>query len=391
MKIVFIGGRDLHTIGGIEAYTRNLASQLVKMGHDVTVFCESAYEMEEDFRGIHLIHQRSITNPYFCKPILGLRSTWHVIRKLRDADIIHYNAWPPALWSPLARLFGIHSLMEGHRLEWKNTKYTLTERRIIRMMEAVTAYTNRNLVMCSESQTQYFIHRYGRRCFTLGSGTRLPMPDKVLSTDILDRLRIKPKKYFLLMSRLVSVKNPDILISAFKSVKDQDFRLVLAGEAYDQAYDTYLRRLAAEDSRVVFAGSVFGDDVDCLMREAYAFCNPSSTEGLSIALLEAMANRVPVIVSDIDGNREVLTDDTALWCLPRDLKSLSEVMNQAVLNPEYLRRGVESNYNLVVREYIWPMVAKKYLDYLHTLPHIRRKYGVSPDYEEFTQKSLYTS
>ena len=38
MKIVFIGGRDIHILGGIESYMYNLATQLVKMGHEPIVF-----------------------------------------------------------------------------------------------------------------------------------------------------------------------------------------------------------------------------------------------------------------------------------------------------------------------------------------------------------------
>ena len=402
MKIVFIGGRDVHAIGGIESYTRNLSLQLVSMGHEVTVFCESAYEGYEDMAGVKVIHQRSIPSPYLCKPLLGLRATLRVILGLRDADVIHYNAWPPALWSPLARLFGIHSIMEGHGLEWKNTKYNRFERKLIHIMEGITAFTNRRLVMCSDSQTRYFLRRYGRQCFTLGSGTFVPRGAANYKSNILHRFGLQPGKYFLLMSRLVSVKSPDTLITAFCKLNDPDFRLVLAGEACDPSYDTYLRRLAAKDPRVIFAGSVFDDDAECLMREAYAYCNPSSSEGLCITLLEAMARRVPVIVSDIDGNREVLTDDTAMWFTPRNTESLTNVLRRAIDDPQYLRRGIEANCELVNRSYQWPIVARHYEEYLKTLPHICRKYGYEPHHrkydntacenlnEKLTEKSLCT-
>lgn len=45
MKIVFIGGRDIHLIGGIESYMYNLASTLVRFGHHPIVFCESNRNM----------------------------------------------------------------------------------------------------------------------------------------------------------------------------------------------------------------------------------------------------------------------------------------------------------------------------------------------------------
>lgn len=41
MKIAFIGGRDIHKLGGIENYMYNLATELVKLGHEPVVYCES--------------------------------------------------------------------------------------------------------------------------------------------------------------------------------------------------------------------------------------------------------------------------------------------------------------------------------------------------------------
>lgn len=39
MKIAFIGGRDIHKLGGIENYMYNLATELVKLGHEPVVYC----------------------------------------------------------------------------------------------------------------------------------------------------------------------------------------------------------------------------------------------------------------------------------------------------------------------------------------------------------------
>ena len=39
MKIVFIGSRDIHLLGGIENYMYNLSTRLVRMGHEAVVYC----------------------------------------------------------------------------------------------------------------------------------------------------------------------------------------------------------------------------------------------------------------------------------------------------------------------------------------------------------------
>ena len=57
MKIAFIGGRDIHKLGGIEAYTYNLCTELVKMGHEPIVFCESDRDEEEVVNGLKVFHK----------------------------------------------------------------------------------------------------------------------------------------------------------------------------------------------------------------------------------------------------------------------------------------------------------------------------------------------
>ena len=48
MKIVFIGGRGIHILGGIENYMFNLTRELAKLGHECIVWCESDHDEEED-------------------------------------------------------------------------------------------------------------------------------------------------------------------------------------------------------------------------------------------------------------------------------------------------------------------------------------------------------
>jgi glycosyltransferase involved in cell wall biosynthesis len=70
-----------------------------------------------------------------------------------------------------------------------------------------------------------------------------------------------------------------------------------------------LEREAAEcglDRSVRFLGS--HADVTTFYRIADVFVLPSVTEGLSNALLEAMAAGLPVVASDVAGNREVIED-----------------------------------------------------------------------------------
>lgn len=94
-------------------------------------------------------------------------------------------------------------------------------------------------------------------------------------------------------------------------------------------YVNYLHQLADGCTDVVFTGAVYGEEKEALLRNAYTFCIPSTIEGLSISLLEAMSYSLPIIASDINANKEVLEADKALWVRPENEEDLIDAIEKA--------------------------------------------------------------
>lgn len=349
-------------LGGIENYMLNLASQLVDMGHDPIVFCESDHNGEERVNGFRVIYMKGPKSNLVCKPWVSLKATMKCVLSIRHVDFIHYNAWPPSLCSPLARLSGIRSLMQGHGLEWQRSKYSPTAQKVMRFMEWLTAHLNRNLIMCSDDQTRYFRQHYGREAVTIPTAINLPDFEKCPTSGILERNGLEKGRFFLFLARLVQDKNPNDLISAFNKAKIKGYKLVIAGNnPSNEEYVRHLHALAQGNPDIVFTGAVYGDDKEMLLRNAFAFCIPSTIEGLSISLLEAMSYRLPVIASDIPANREVLEEDKAVWVRPENVEDLVSAFQRIVSNAYALNEIIEYNYNKVKDNYTWDKVAMKYL------------------------------
>lgn len=108
--------------------------------------------------------------------------------------------------------------------------------------------------------------------------------------------------------RLVSIKGPDVLLEAWARAGDAlaGARLVLVGDGEQRpALEAQARQLGLGD-RVVFAGSQ-GDPAP-LLRAADAFVLPSRSEGLPVALLEAMACALPCVATRVGGSAELIED-----------------------------------------------------------------------------------
>ena len=97
------------------------------------------------------------------------------------------------------------------------------------------------------------------------------------------------------------------------------------------------------------------------------FCIPSTIEGLSISLLEAMSYKLPIIASDIPANKEVLEKDKAIWVRPENTDDLIQAYRYGINNHTNLTAAAKYNYDIVSKYYTWTKVTEKYVTYLQSL------------------------
>jgi glycosyltransferase involved in cell wall biosynthesis len=83
------------------------------------------------------------------------------------------------------------------------------------------------------------------------------------------------------------------------------------------------------DSRIIFAGFIYGDDTVTLMKQAYAYVQPSDIEGLSPVMLSVMGLGTPLICSDIKENKYIAHQDALLF-KKSDIASLLSALEMSL-------------------------------------------------------------
>ncbi|MPN22933.1 putative glycosyltransferase EpsD [bioreactor metagenome] len=97
-------------------------------------------------------------------------------------------------------------------------------------------------------------------------------------------------------------KHHEIIIRALEHIQDVHYAIAGDGELLNQLKELAIK--CSVSDRVHFLG--FRDDVKQLYKTADIFCLPSYREGLSASVMEAMAAGLPVVCSDIRGNRDLI-------------------------------------------------------------------------------------
>lgn len=370
MKIAFIGGRTFHHPDGIASFMKNLASELVNMGHEPIVFVESDCNKVEFYNGFKVVHQKSFKSAALTKILLGLKATIYALRKEKGVQVFHYNAWGPALIaSKIPLLFGRIPVVQAHGLEFKRTKYTPKQQKQQKLMFDFSARWNKNWTVVSEEQHEYFLKEYGRESRTITCAVNLPGEEQ--KSNVLERLGINPHNYIVYMGRLVQDKNPDYLIKGFLASNYGDKQLVMCGDNPQlPEYVDYLKDLAKDCPNVVFAGSVFDADKDTIFRNSWVYCLPSTLEGLPISLLEGMSYGKVCIASDIHANREAL-GESGIWVRPENSEDITGALNALYSNFAAFEWQEKYNQERVARDFSWREKAKEYVNYISELVNSR--------------------
>ena len=128
---------------------------------------------------------------------------------------------------------------------------------------------------------------------------------------------------------------------------------------------------AGLDGRVVLAGSF--DTVDDFLAAADVFVLPSLEEGMSRALLEAMAAGLPVLATDIAGNRAVVETEVQGLLVPvRDPEALAQAIDRLWSDPAFANLLGQSARARVEAEFTLDLQVRRHLELFEELIQKRK-------------------
>jgi glycosyltransferase involved in cell wall biosynthesis len=366
LRVAVLGTRGFPNVqGGIEKHCQHLYTRLVRRGCHVVVYARKGYVNPAltHYQGVQII-------PLWAPRDKRLEALTHtflgilrVISQRGRFDLIHIHGttW---IFVPLARLSGRKVVVTSHGPEYDRKKWGHVAKAVLRLGEFLGARFATTIIAVSQTTRSMLKEKYGRDATYIPNGVEIP--GEIPATKVFGGFPLQPRSYVLSVGRLVPEKGFHDLLEAFAHT-DTDYRLVIAGGAdHEDAYSRSLKRMAADDPRVLMTGRIAPGDLTVLYSNAAFFVSSSYHEGLSISVLEAMSHQLPVLASRIPANLELVRDEqyTFLPGRPALLASMLAKFIEDGFPPDY----VAENSGRVKNEFNWDSIADQTLAvYLKTL------------------------
>lgn len=170
-------------------------------------------------------------------------------------------------------------------------------------------------------------------------------------------------KVLLFLSRLHKKKGLDILLKGFARFAREraDVVLIIAGDDAGSGYGEELRSLArslAVDDKCRFVGEVRGAEKARLFAGADAFALTSHSEGLPVAVIEAMASRLPVLATARCNLPQIAAADAGLL-VAAEPDTVADALLELFADEDRMRAQGCNGRRLVAEHFTWPAIARQ--------------------------------
>ena len=209
---------------------------------------------------------------------------------------------------------------------------------------------NSNLIITPSQHLKTFINKIGfdKNIFVINNGVNIEQHNKVVLENNIIQL--------LVVSRLVSQKNIDLIIKAVKVMENENIILNIVGDGSEINNLKLLVKKYELNEKVNFIGKIESTKISEYLKDADIFIQASNYEGLPHSILEAMNFEIPILSTDVGGCSILLNKGERGYIIPMPVSEVeisegirtiinnkNEAKSKARLAKNYLNQ--EHNFN----------------------------------------------
>jgi glycosyltransferase involved in cell wall biosynthesis len=331
----------LSEIGGVQVFLLGFAQYLKKMGHEVTILAGSGSWLSEQAKTqgidfIRLNHMRRDISPF--QDILAIQELNQLFRQ-HNFDAVHLNSTKMGVLGSIAGhiakvnrvVYRIGGWVFLENLpQWKRQIYIYAERFTARFKDVIICVNPSD-----ELEAAKHAIKPKNKVITIPNGIDFARFESNLLSKNEARTKLDLKQEGIIIgsiSNFYAPKNIPAYIDTIRDVIDQNpsLHFVLIGDGPERKIiEQKITDLNLTDS-ITLVGEQ--NNASSLLRAFDIFTLPSTKEGMSWSLLEAMAASLPCIATDVGAAKWMLGDTAGIIVPPSNTQALSKAILELVNN-----------------------------------------------------------
>ena len=335
MKILLITPTQTG-IGGIAQHVSGLANFLKMNGHDIDIISSD---------NTFTIPIKGLLNPSF------MISSFLKTKFKNDYDLVHAHNIPSALGmkniggKKILTIHGVYSKqikqLHGNTAATFSQKY---ENTALCWADAIT-------VVSKEAYDHYTDLGY--------SVYQIPNAIDISSLTLdVDR---RYEKQIIFAGRLSQEKGINLLLEISQKLPE-NLNLIILGSGPEEKK---VQDLAKTQNNIHYLGYQSKEKTISLIRGSDVLIQPSLNEGISSTLIEGMACKIPVIATNVGGNKELINNNQTGFLVDSNSQFLDKI--EYVFSNKAELKTIKENAFVNVQQYDWKQVGRKYVELYNKL------------------------
>jgi len=377
MRIGMIAQTYLPLLGGAEIHVANLSKFLKRAGHDVKIFTNTMCHDKHDDIGI------AIERHQFSQGFIGMYKMYQKINDFtKDVDLIHshYSHRLSALAGIISKHKKIPLIITLHGLGILDRPYLSLKPKIIHYFFRYISLKLSDMILATSKELASIAKRYVPpekvRIIPNAVDTEYFSPSHISESKIDDD--IKNKIIIMTVRRLVPKNGVQYLIESIPYIIEKNNNVIFyyIGDGRMREYLVKRVHNLGVQSYVKFLGDIPNNKVKDYLNIASLVVFPSTAESTSIACLEAMSMKKPIVASYVGaypyllGNNErgilvKLFDspaskyDAPLMLEKKRIKKLADAILMLIDDIQLRKKLGENGRCFVKQNHDWRIVSQK--------------------------------
>ena len=290
------------------------------------------------------------------------------VKRIRQAcndnayDIIHTHGWATMLAGYIATMFSRTPIVingEHGTLYYETWRQRFMQKFLFNRMKLNLSVSQ---ALVEEISRKFGVASSRFKAILNGVDIERFQPDTKARMQVRQALNIEANDVIIgSVGRLVEVKNYPSLLKAFSLVSQRftNVKLMLAGDGPLRDLLEEMADTLGIKENVLFLGR--REDVAAVMNAMDIFVLPSFREGLSNTVLEAMASGLPVVVTNVGGNPEIVVENQSGFLFTvSDCEQLASMLSDLIANEEQRKSMSDFARSHVVHHYSLQVMIESY-------------------------------